>query len=198
MEETQNNKSEEESIIPILDNENIKNNKGIKKIPLTYRNICMQIGLCFFALHCNVYPFSMGLDASIAITLCIIILTVFIIVIICLCCCYRSGLIFIFDYDNLKLEIKHHSYCGCDFGEEKINISFNRIQKIIGNVTINEHCNGKTEKYSINIELINKKIINVVEWAAGGVSDGKLAFDISGYVEELNHWLKKGQDQVVE
>ena len=59
---------------------------------------------------------------------------------------------------------------------------------------------AKKEEYSINIELIDKTIIKVIEWEIPKdcCSDGKLAFDISGYVEELNHWLKKGQDQVVE
>ena len=143
MEKIENNKSEEESIIPILNNDNIKNKKGIIKIPLTYRNIGMQIALCFFALHFNVYPYPMGLDASIAIFFSIIIITAFIFAIICICCCYKSGLNFIFDYDDLKLEIIHHNYCECDSGDEKINISFNRIQKIIGNVTFIDDCNGK-------------------------------------------------------
>ena len=200
MEETQNNKSEEESIIPILNNENIKNNRGIIKIPLTYRNVCMQMAMSTMILHFNAYPYSMDLDASIAIFFCIIVVTLYIIVIICFCCCYKCGLNFIFDYDNLKLEIIHHSYCERDFGDEKISISFNRIQNIIGNVITSEYCNGKSEKYSIKIELIDKTIINVVEWDIGKdcCSNEEDAFDITGYVEKLNHWLKKGQDQVVE
>ena len=198
MEEIQNNKSEEESIIPILDNENIKNNKGIIKIPLTYNNLCTKMFPSVLALNVGLsYLMKQGVDDLSATFTCIWFITSCIIIIIIFCCCVKYGLNFIFDYDNLKLEIIHHNFCGCDFGGKKKNISFNRIKKFKGNVITNENCDRKTEKYSINIKLIDSTIINVAEWEIGKgcCSD---SFDISGYVEELNYWLEKGQDQVVE
>ncbi len=80
---------------------------------------------------------------------------------------------------------------------QKKNISFNRIKKFKGNVITSENFNHKTETYSINIKLIDSTIINVAKWemSRGCCSDD---FDIRGYVEELNYWLEKGQDQVVE